>query len=73
MGYGEIWDLERVREMERLGMRDWGDCQRKLLFIWVTGNGKREARGDRDMGEVKIWINGQHIWDQHQILSRFSV
>ena len=65
MGYGEIWDLERVREMERLGMRDWGDCQRKLLFIWVTGNGNRKATGDEDMGKVKICIDGQHIWDQH--------
>ena len=36
-----------------------------MLFVWVTGNGKREARGDGDMGKVKICIDGQHIWDQH--------
>ena len=66
-------DLESVRDMERLGIRrDWGDCKRKRLIIWVTGNGKREARGDGDMGKVKICINGQNIY-QYQILSRFSV
>ena len=25
------------------------------------------------MGQVKICINGQHIWDQHQILTCFSI
>ena len=25
------------------------------------------------MGQVKICINGQHIWDQHQILNCFSI
>ena len=33
-----------------------------MLFIWVTGNGKREAKGDGDMGEVKIFINRQHTY-----------